>query len=154
MGDHITMVAQTPAEGVVAMPSFKDMRMFRIPCECHCDNEFDFSIEVDEHGIITTNISGKVKTPHWRSRLYISYDENWIVLNLKELYNDIFNRAEIIWNALTKGYVECYMDVLLTKQQSLNLSQVLIDSIKASEEFHEKRMAEFAAEKKAKEEKA
>lgn len=140
------MEPQKPAKGIALMSSFEDMKVFRIPCECSCDNEFDLSIEVDEHGFITASLNGKTKTPYWRSRFYIDYSENWVVLNLKSLYNDVFNRVEIIWNALTKGYVECYTDVILSKQQALNLSQVLIDSIAEAEAVDAKRRAEFAAE--------
>ena len=140
------MTPQKPAVGICQMTSYPDMKVYKLPCECHCDNEIEFSIEVDEHGFITANFNAKVKTPHWRSRLHITYDEPWIIINLKSLYNDVCNRLEIIWNALTKGWVEGYCDVIMSKQQTLNFSQTLRDAIEECKAVEEKRQAEFAAE--------
>ena len=146
------MEPQKPAEGICKMPSYPDMKVYKVPCECHCDNEITFSIDVDEHGMISANYSAKLKTPHWRQRLHVTYDENWVILNLKNLYNDWMNRFEIIWKALTEGYVEGYCDIIMTKQQSLNFSQTLRDAIEDSKVIEEQRRAEWEAEKAKKDE--
>ncbi len=126
------MNPQTPAEGIMAFKAYPDMKFFRVPCECSCDNEIDVMVESDE-GQITVSFDTKAKSHYWNEFTKITYDEAWIVLSAKSLINAIAHRASVMWEVLTKGYVTSSVHVLLTKQQALNFSNVLIDSIEACE---------------------
>jgi len=132
--------AQEPAEGVVKMKEWPDMKYYKVPCECGCDNSVDFSVEIDEFNI-TANMSMNTKTKYWRNRLYIDYNENWLVLNLKQTFNDWYNRLDICWKALTKGYIETSADVILSPQQAYNFSETLKTAISEYEVTVEARMA-------------
>lgn len=141
------MEAQKPAEGIVQMKEWPDMKMYKVPCECGCDNSVDFSVEIDEFNI-TANMSMNTKTKYWRNRLYIDYNENWLVLNLKQTFNDWYNRLDICWKALTKGYIETSADVILSPQQAYNFSETLKTAIAEYEAVVGARMAAHRKESK------
>lgn len=128
------MIAQKPAEGILAGTQWQKSKTFVVPCTCHCGSKVTLSIDVDDFGI-TTHIFSNTKTAYWREQLKITYKESWLVLSLKYAYNDWYNRLGICWTALTKGYVETEEYVMLSKQQTLNLSQALLDSIATLENF-------------------
>jgi hypothetical protein len=119
------MRAQKPAEGVLAMREHSNSKTYKVPCQCGCDAELMFDVEVDKDWGITSHIYANTKTNYWRERINISYSESWIVINLKSMFNDYYNRVAIAWTALTKGYVETEVWVMLTEQQALNFGVTL-----------------------------
>lgn len=140
------LTPQVPAEGIVKQKSFSDMKYYKVPCSCGCDSNIDFMIEVDDNSIMTTFCS-TTKTNHWRERLTVSYDANWLVLNSMLFFNDMYNRLAICWQALVHGYVQTESCVMLTPQQALNFSELLKTSIKDFEILAEERRAKIEAEK-------
>lgn len=118
------MEAQTPAQGILAMKSFPDAKYYKVPCECGCDAEITFSVEIDEY-VISTHIYAQTKTAYWRTTFPLTYTESWLVYALKDFANSWISRIAVCWTALTKGYVETESYVLLTKQQTLNFSDTL-----------------------------
>ena len=131
------MEAQKPAEGILAMKAYRDAKFFRIPCECGCEGQIDFSIEVDED-MISTHLFATTKTNYWRQRFNLTYEENWMLFALKDFANDWYNRLAIVWTALTKGYIETEAWVLMSKQQTINFSETLKDVVKEFDERQEK----------------
>jgi len=129
------MTPQKPAEGVMAFKDYPDMKMFRVPCECHCDNEIDVMVEVED-GIIQTSFDVDVKSHYWNEVWRVTYNELWFIQSLKHLVNTIHHRATVMWDVLVHGYVKSHATVLLTKQQTLNFSQTLIDAVSECEKQH------------------
>ena len=140
---------QTPAEGITAFKAYPDMKTFRVSCECSCDNEMDMYIETED-GIITTGFDTKVKSHYWTELFKISYLEPWLILQAKTLINTIYHRLHVTWTVLTKGYVEMSTHILMTEQQTLNLAQILLDSVdalrKQNEEIKAKKEAKASAD--------
>lgn len=122
------MEVQKPATGVMAMHQYPDAKFFRVPCECGCEAEINFNVEVDDCNV-TSHLYVKTKTNYWRERLNITYEENWLLYAIKSNINDWYNRIVIAWTALTKGYVETEAYVLLNEQQTLNFAAVLNESV-------------------------
>ena len=122
------MDAQKPAVGILEMKSYPNARYFRVPCECGCEAEINFDVEVDED-TITSHYYVATKTNYWRERLNITYEENWLLYAIKSNINDWYNRGAIIWTVLTKGYVESEAYVLMTKQQTVNFAATLNEAV-------------------------
>jgi hypothetical protein len=141
--DHTVMSQpQVPAEGILKLKDHNEFKYFKVPCECGCDSEITFSIEVDEDNI-TAHFYSQTKTNYWRDRFPYDYPNDiWLLYVFKQFANDWYNRLAIVWNALFKGYVETESWVLLTEQQTVNLAEALKGG---AEEFHIKREVQRAA---------
>lgn len=137
---------QTPAEGISQQKEWTDMKSYKIPCSCSCDNDVTMMIEVNDFNIVT-NFYATTKTKYWYRRLDIDYNENWLLLNFKLLFNDWYNRFDVAWKALTKGYVETQSDVILSPQQAVNFAETLKTAVKDYEVLVEARKAGFEANK-------
>lgn len=142
----MTYLAQEPAEGISKMKEYPNMKSYKIPCSCGCDNDITMMIDVDEFSIVT-NFSATTKTKYWYRRLDIDYTENWLLLNFKLSFNDWYNRLSVAWEAITKGYVETYSDVILSPQQAHNFAETLKTAVTDYETIVTARMAEIAATK-------
>ena len=140
---------QKPAEGISKERDWPDMKSYTIPCSCGCDNDVTMIVDVDDFSI-TTNFYSTTKTKYWYRRLDVDYNESWLVLNFKLFFNDWYNRIDVAWKALTKGYVETQSDVILSPQQAINFAETLKTAVQDYETLVEVRKAEFAV-KKAKE---
>jgi len=123
------MTPQTPAVGISKSHEFPNSKYFKVPCECGCDGEITFSVDVDDD-IITAHIYSKTETNYWRNRFSYDYvNDSWLVYAVKSRVNDWYNRVAVAWVALTKGYVETEAYVLLSEQQAVNFSAVLSDAV-------------------------
>lgn len=140
------IVPQVPAEGITKLKGWPDAKYYQVPCQCGCDNEISFFVEIDEFNISATFCS-KTKTKYWYNRLNIDYNEPWLLLNFKVLFNDWYNRLDICWRALTKGYVETESCVILTPQQCVNFSATLNTAVADFEVIVAEREAKYATEK-------
>ena len=130
------MDAQTPAVGISKGHDFPNSKYFNVPCECGCDGEITFSVDVDDD-VITAHLYSKTETNYWRNRFDYDYkNDSWLVYALKYRANDWYNRIAVAWTALTRGYVETEAYVLLSEQQTVNFAAVLTDSV---EEFRARR---------------
>lgn len=106
------MTPQTPAVGILKRNDWGDTKMYNVPCSC-CgpDCAHDVWVEADDHGVtVTTHTQQKSK--FWS-----------------------MNRFKIIWQLLTKGYIEYEASIIMSEQQSLNYGQVLLDAVKDVKEF-------------------
>ena len=121
----MTISAQKPADGIAAMQKFDDAQYFKVPCECGCGKDIDLNIQLDDHGFISANISCITSTAYWRERIRVSYDEPWLLFNLKLLFNDWYNRIAIALTAIFCGYVETHTDIILNEQQATNMSHTM-----------------------------
>ena len=126
------MEPQKPAVGISKGHEFKDSTYFNVPCECGCDAAITFSVDIDDDAI-TAHLYTKTETNFWRNRFSHDYkNDSWLVYAIKNKVNDWYNRLAVAWAAITKGYVETEGYVLLSEQQAVNFSAVLVDSV---EEF-------------------
>lgn len=141
------MKAQKPAEGIMSFKDYPDMKMFRVPCECHCDNEIDVCIEVDD-GLISASFDVEVKSHYWNDLWKVTYNEMWPVQSLKHFVNAVHHRAVVMWEVLVHGYVKSHATVIMTKQQTLNFSQILVDATAECEKQH-KQINTMIKERKA-----
>lgn len=128
------LTPQKPAKGIYINKEYPGWKWYSIPCDCGCEKTVDFSVEVDEYSI-TASLSGITKTAHWHQRLHIDGSESYFVWRAKEIVNDWYNRLDICWNALVHGYMSTSTDIMLTRQQALNVSDTLKTAI---EEFEKK----------------
>lgn len=140
------LTPQAPAEGISGVRTHGDFRWYRVPCDCGCDKEVSFSIEIDDCSI-TANVSAITKTKYWYQRLHVDYDEPWLVMVAKQFFNDWYNRLEVVWKVLVHGYIETSADVLLSRQQALNFSEILKNSISDFDVLVEADKAKRQAEK-------
>jgi hypothetical protein len=111
------MNAQLPAEGILINRDYGDAKTYTIPCECCGANcEHKVWIEADSVGVTVTTYTQQ-KTKWWE-----------------------LNRFQIIWRLLTRGYVEYEASVIMTEQQALNYSTVLISAMADVKEFRKQRL--------------
>jgi hypothetical protein len=112
------MKAQTPAEGILKQGDWGDAKSYVIPCSCcGSDCEHNVWVEADETGVSVTTYT-KIKSKWWK-----------------------FNRFQIIWRLLTKGYVEYEGSVIMTQQQALNYAETLKSAVSDVETFRKKQNA-------------
>lgn len=107
------MKIQKPAEGILMSRDYGDTKTYIVPCDC-CGSDCVHNVWVsaDGPGTISVTIYNKLKTKWWK-----------------------FNRFQLIWTLLTKGYIEYEADILMTEQQALNYAETLKSAIKDVEEF-------------------
>lgn len=141
---------QAPAEGISAVRTYGDFKWYKVPCDCGCDKEISFSVEIDDCAI-TANISSITKTKYWYQRWHIDGDEPWLLYVGKQFFNDWYNRLEVVWNVLVHGYIETSSDVILSRQQCLNFSELLKTSIADFDVIVAAEKATREANKKSKE---
>lgn len=137
---------QDPAEGISKRPDYPDLKSYTIDCSCGCDNDISVTVEIDDCCVNTTFCS-KTKTRYWYQRLSIDYSENWLLLNFKQLFNDVYNRIDIAWTALTRGYMETESCVILSPQQVHNFTATLTKAVCEFETAANERHENFIAEK-------
>ena len=140
------MKAQKPARGIMLTHDFDNSKFFRVDCTCgNPDDAIDFVVELeddmDEVQISTDIIH---KTPFWKelapwdtykidnSLLY------WVVNSVKELINGTSHRLAITKEVWFNGYVKYQSTTFMTKQQTLNYAQALIDSVNELEKKQKK----------------
>jgi hypothetical protein len=125
------MKAQTPAEGILLKKKYDAWRWYEVPCECGCDNKVEIHIEIDDpdDNFVTCHIASRLKTAYWNETFPVTYNEPMLVQGAKQLANTVIRRLQICWTALTKGYLVTESYTLLSKQQALNLSTVLVTAI-------------------------
>jgi len=105
---------QTPAEGILMHRDYGDSKNYTVVCECCSpDCEHKVWVEADDCGVCITTYTQQ-KTKFWK-----------------------FNRFQIIWTLLTKGYVEYEASIIMNQQQALNYATVLQSAIKDVEQFRE-----------------
>jgi len=110
------MKPELPAEGILKRNDYGDSKTYSIPCSCGCDNgTHNLWVEADKFGINVTTYQ-QLKTKWWA-----------------------FNRFQIIWKLLTKGYVEYEACIIMTKQQALNYAETLRVAVKDVEAFRSKK---------------
>lgn len=131
------MEAQKPAKGILEQTGGKDWKMYRVPCSCGCDNQIDLMVEVDDYNV-SANFYAETKTPYWRRRFETSsVDDQWLVYVVKEFANDWLNRFEIVWEALTKGYVKTEVTVMLSDQQCINFAETLKTAVEDLKKYRD-----------------
>ena len=135
------METQKPAKGILLQADFSDSKHFRVPCECGCESEISFSIDVDDY-VITGHFYSTTKTNNWRARWEAKYfDDHFILYAIKEFANNWYNRLAVCWGALVHGKVTTESYTLMSRQQVLNFSQTLLDTVeefdKRQDKIHE-----------------
>lgn len=124
------MNKETPATGIMQTSE----NFYRVACTCGSpEDDITLNIEIDE--VVTVNVWTRVKTCWWKSRF--SRSEIFIFDYLLNVCNDWLNRVEIIWCALTKGYVEMESFTILNEQTVKNLGELLIS---VSDKANDKKM--------------
>jgi hypothetical protein len=110
------MKAQTPAEGILIQKDYGSSKLYKVTCECGCDDcSHMIDVEAEETGVVVTTYTTQ-KTNFWS-----------------------LNRFQLIWTLLTKGYVEYEASLCMTEQQALNYSETLQSAVKDVKLFQEQR---------------
>jgi len=103
---------QTPAEGIMLYKDYGPSKMYRVGCECGCDDcSHMVDVDADETGVTVTTYTTQ-KTNFWSK-----------------------NRFQLMWTLLTKGYVEYEASLIMSKQQALNYANVLNSAVNDVEQF-------------------
>lgn len=106
------MKSQPPAEGILMYKDWGTSKMYKVTCECGCDDcSHMVDVEAEDTGVVVTTYTTQ-KTNHWSK-----------------------HRFQLIWTLLTKGYVEYEASICMSKQQALNYASVLQSAVKDVEEF-------------------
>jgi hypothetical protein len=96
------MKTQTPAEGILLHKDYGDAKMYTVTCECgSTDCTHQVWVEAEDTGVSVTTYTSQ-KTKWWK-----------------------FNRFQLIWQLLTKGYIEYEASIIMTEQQAVNYARVL-----------------------------
>jgi len=107
---------QIPAEGILIRKDYGDVKTYTVLCECCGSNcEHNVWVEADDTGVSVTTYTQQ-KTKWWE-----------------------LNRWQIIWQLLTKGYVEYEASIIMSKQQAINYASVLNSAVKDVEQFEKER---------------
>jgi hypothetical protein len=111
------MQPQTPAEGIMLHKDFGDAKFYTVPCDCCGSNcAHEVCIEADDFGVTVTTYTQQ-KTNWWSK-----------------------NRWQVIWQLLTRGYVKYEASIIMTEQQALNYSSVLVNAVSDVKAFRKQRL--------------
>jgi hypothetical protein len=106
------MTPETPAVGILKRNDWGDTKMYHIPCSCcGADCAHDVWVEADNHSV-TVSTHTKQKSKFWS-----------------------MNRFKIIWQLLTKGYIEYEASIIMSEQQAVNYATTLVNAVKDVKEF-------------------
>ncbi len=111
-----TLTPEKPAEGILLHHDYGDAKMYTLTCEC-CDTDHAHQvwIEAEDIGVTVTT--------------YTQQKSKWWSMN----------RWKTIWRLITRGYIEYEASIIMTQQQALNYSQVLLQSVEDVSEFRRQR---------------
>lgn len=132
--NDVNLTPQLPAEGISLTGDYGTAKTYSIPCNCqNPDDEIFLEVEADGN-LIAVQIFTKVKTKWWDERWRKRYDiDNKFLQHIHwfgtDFINGIWTRLRQTWNIWTKGYLEYESCTLLTQQQAVNLSNVLIMAV-------------------------
>jgi hypothetical protein len=105
--------AQTPAVGILKQNDWGDTKVYKVVCYCcGSDCEHNVWVEADDTDVTVTTYT-KQKTKWWK-----------------------FNRFQIIWKLLTKGYIEYEASIIMTQQQTVNYANTLLSAVTDISEFN------------------
>lgn len=139
------MKAQKPAEGISLVKDFGDSKHYRVDCTCgNPDDTIWVSLEIEEDlDELRIDIDVAHKTEWWKRLAdWETYkiDNSWlyaIVNSAQELINGLHHRLVITRDVWVHGHVKYHSSTYMTKQQALNFSQMLIDSIDELEKYRQ-----------------
>jgi len=132
--------AQTPAEGILIHKDYGDAKQYIITCEC-CDEGHSHHIWVEAEDVgVTVTTYVDVKTDYWSEKVEQRYDiDNEIYQNIHwyfvGLFNDWHRRFKLIWQILTKGYIQYQASLIMSQQQALNYAETLKKAVTDVEKF-------------------
>jgi len=110
------MTPQIPAEGILKRNDWGDSKMYQVVCGCgQPDHDHNVWIEADDGNISVT--------------IYVTAKSKWWELN----------RFKQLWSLLSKGYIKCETDVIMSEQQAINYAETLKSAVNDSKEFRKKR---------------
>lgn len=135
-----TIKPEIPAAGIMKTSDYGDSKYYRISCQCgQPSDDIILNVDVDDHGI-TVHTWTTVKTCWWKER-FNTFDSihNPLIYTLKRIANDAINRTTVIWQVLTKGYIEMEAWTMMDKQQALNFAHTLETAIADVDQFRNDR---------------
>lgn len=142
------MTPETPAQGILKIDDWGRSRMYKVECDCHCDDcSHTIDIEADEHGIVTVTTFTTQKTDFWSQNIKPRYDIeieflqnlHWILLGF---WNGLITRLRLTWILWTKGYVKYEASIIMQEQVALNYANVLQSAVKDVKAFRDQRQQE------------
>lgn len=111
------LAPQLPADGILKQSDWGDSKFYSVACNCcGSDCEHNVWVEADDTNVTVTTYT-KQKTRWWA-----------------------LNRFQIIWQLLTKGYVEYEASIIMTEQQAINYSATLESAVKDVAVFRKQRI--------------
>ena len=110
------MIPQIPAVGILKRNDWGDSVMYQVVCECHdSDHDHNVWVEADDHRVTVTTYTTQ-KSQWWS-----------------------YNRFQLIWTLLTKGYVKYEANIIMTDQQVLNYAETLKTAVDDVKKFNTQR---------------
>jgi hypothetical protein len=108
--------AQQPAQGILKRNDWGDAMTYQVVCECSDPNhDHRVWVEADNTEVVVTTYTQQ-KTKWWD-----------------------LNRFQIIWQLLTKGYIEYEASIIMTRQQAINYASVLQQAVEDVETFRKQK---------------
>ena len=128
---------EVPAQGILKKNDFGDSMWYTVICECgENEHNHELYIEADEIDV-TVHIYTNASSDWWTKNF--DYDHDSSFYPLRYFADELVRRAKLIWDILTKGSVKYESHVILNRQQALNYSEVLRQSISDIEHFRDSR---------------
>lgn len=103
------MKAQKPAMGILQTANWQDAKSYLVECECTDPNHaHNVWVEKDKDlDSISVTVYTKQTSPFWKA-----------------------SRWKLMWQLLTKGYVEVESTILFGKQQAINYAETIKTAVK------------------------
>lgn len=109
--------AQTPAEGIMEINDYGHSKWYYVNCECSDpDHAHIVAVEADDD-FVGVSIYTRATSPWWSK-----------------------NRWHLMWQLLTKGYVDTEAVALLNTQQAINYAEALSKASAEVQKRHAQRI--------------
>lgn len=137
------MEVEQPAEGILKQNDWGDTKIYRVMCQCGCNNDHYLTVEADDV-TVWSRISVKVKSDWWSEAWPKRYDIKNDLLQalewrVKDIVNGLVTRIKLTWTVWAKGYIESEQEISMTPQQALNYAKCLEHAIIDVETFRKQR---------------
>jgi len=136
------LVAETPAIGILKTHEFDDAMFYSVLCQCgNPDDMIEFNVELETDSCnIVLNTYFTPKTAYWNRLVDDSGDieSAWlwsIDYYIRSIINRWYSRVLVMWELLTKGYVQYQQSTIMSEQQALNYAAAINQSIEDLRKF-------------------
>ena len=121
------MEAQSPAKGVSLQSEYDDGKFYQVHCECGSpEHTMDIMAELTQDDFaIEFHITAKVVSDRSYQVYTVIIDDGPVVSFFKGIANTVIVKSRMIWQILTKGYVETYSSIIMDEQHAKNFAAII-----------------------------